>query len=284
MPFAREFDPVFLASKVAVSNALPGEEIECSWLKDTLAAGRITDDILHGIQHSAFCIADISGNNPNVMWETGYAMALGKPTILIGQSVDTLPFDLKIHRVLLYKIEHLDQFTDNLANAVRQTLARYELHTKMDEAVRTLSLSTSRTIAVTGTMTADEARARQRIWTVLQPYMDADVTWYCGGRGKTDELVLAYLVAQGKRPTVVGYNRYELSPTVRKMITDRTIGLVDASVENLPKGLKGPSERDVFFASKTDLVILFWDGESSGTQRLVDHFKFHKINALIGFV
>ena len=36
------------------------------------------------------------------MWELGYAMAMGKPTILIGQSTEALPFDLKIHRVLAY--------------------------------------------------------------------------------------------------------------------------------------------------------------------------------------
>jgi nucleoside 2-deoxyribosyltransferase len=136
MPFASDFDAVFAIIKVAVSNALPDEKIQCTWLKDTLAAGRITDDILNGIQHSAFCIADVSGNNPNVMWETGYAMALGKPTILIGQSVDALPFDLKIHRVLPYKLAQLDGLADSLAKAVRETLARYELHTKVDQAIR----------------------------------------------------------------------------------------------------------------------------------------------------
>jgi hypothetical protein len=282
MPFAKEFDRVFAATKSAASNALPGERIDCSWLKDALAAGRITDDLLHGIQESTFCIADLSGNNPNVMWETGYAMALGKPTILIGRDIETLPFDLKVHRVLPYELSDLGALTDSLSKAVQATLARYELHTKVEQAIR--PLSRSKTIAVTGSMNADAAKLRRRVETVLEPYLDEDVAWFCGSRGMTDETVLDFLASRGKRPTAVGYNRYDLSPPVRRMIDDNRINAVDASIENLPKGLSGPSERDVLFASRADLVILFWDGDSSGTRRLIDYFTANGTNILTGFI
>jgi hypothetical protein len=282
MPFASEFDSVFAATKSAAQRALPGEQIDCSWLKDSMAAGRITDDLLHGIEGSTFCIADISGNNPNVMWETGYAMALGKPTILIGHSIKTLPFDLKDHRVLSYEMSNLDALTDSLSKAVQATLARYEVHTKVDEAVR--PLSRSKTIAVTGSMHADVAKLRRRVETVLEPYLGEDVEWFCGSNGMTDETAMDFLASRGKRPTAVGYNRYDLSQSIRRMIDDNLINIVDASIENLPKGLIGPSERDVLFASRADLVILFWDGYSVGTRRLVDYFTANGTNMLIGFV
>src|SRR5205085_10984885 len=101
------------------------------------------------------------------------------------------------------------------------TLARYELHTKVDQAVR--PVSRSKTIAVTGSMNADVARLKRRIETILQPYLTEDVAWYCGGRGTTDELVLDYLTACGKRPIAVGYNRYDLSQPVHRVLAENRI-------------------------------------------------------------
>lgn len=282
MPFAREFESVFATVRAAVSDALPDEKIDCYWLKDELSAGRITDDIVHGIQHSAFCIADVSGNNPNVMWETGYAMALGKPAILIGQSVETLPFDLKVHRVLPYRTDQMDKLAASLATSVRQTLARYAVQPSPERTVRAMSRSMA--IAVTGSMAADPAKANERVRTILHPYLSLDVTWYCGGRGATDELVLSYLASCGKDAIAVGYDRYDFSPGVRKLVEDRKIGVLDASVQKLPKDFKGPSERDILFASKADLVILFWASGSSGTRRLIDYFNEKEISTLVAYI
>src|ERR1700730_12701180 len=105
MPFRSDFDSVFACVRAAASGALGSGTIECYWLKDVYAAGRITEDILQGLKDATLCVADLTENKPNVMWETGYAMALGKPTILIGQSVETIPFDLKNHRILEYQID-----------------------------------------------------------------------------------------------------------------------------------------------------------------------------------
>lgn len=282
MPYASKFDAVFAAVQAAVAAALPADQCECFWLKDHLAAGRITDDIVNALERCVFCIADVSGNNPNVMWETGYAMALGKPTILIGQSVDALPFDLKVHRVLEYVPEGLDRLVEGLKKAVQQTLARYELHTRIDHAIR--PLNRSRTIAVTGTMGADTARTQRRIETTLEPYLERGATWYCGGVGTTDDLVAEYLTTRGEQVVAVGYNRYDFSPAIRKLIATNKISAVDASVENLPKGLAGPSQRDVLFASKAELIILFWDGKSRGTEELLEFFKANAVNTVIGFI
>ena len=125
MPFDRSFDDVFATVKHAVESAVPGQTIHCTWLKDIQAAGRITDDIVNGIERAGFCISDLTGSNPNVMWETGYAMASRKPTILISQAVATLPFDLLIHRVHEYDPAALTDLAPNLPQAVRDTLSRY---------------------------------------------------------------------------------------------------------------------------------------------------------------
>jgi len=47
-------------------------------------------------------IADLSGNNPNVMYKLGLAYALGKPVILISNDVNSVPFDLLGSLMLFY--------------------------------------------------------------------------------------------------------------------------------------------------------------------------------------
>ena len=123
IPFASEFDEVYEKLKAAVITARDGRA-ECRSLKEVKAAGRITDDIIREVFESAFCVADLTGNNPNVMWETGFAMALGKPIVLIGQDVELMPFDLSHHRLLQYRREHLDKLGAELEEAVRQTVKR----------------------------------------------------------------------------------------------------------------------------------------------------------------
>ena len=61
------------------------------------------------------------------MWETGYAMALGETDGLDRQDVDSLPFDLKVHRVLHYEPDALGALGPILAKAVSQTLASYDV-------------------------------------------------------------------------------------------------------------------------------------------------------------
>jgi hypothetical protein len=56
----------------------------------------------HELKSANFCVADLSGTKPNVMWEVGYAMALGKPLILTIQDLTQMPFDLRDMQTLEY--------------------------------------------------------------------------------------------------------------------------------------------------------------------------------------
>ena len=67
--------------------------------------GIIIKDVTDRIAQSQVVIADISPTNPNVYFEVGYALALGKPIILLAQRRSPeapLPFDLSAFRVLFY--------------------------------------------------------------------------------------------------------------------------------------------------------------------------------------
>src|SRR5688500_18373493 len=95
MPFSREFDDVYAVIKTSVEGALSTSGGRCFRLDEARPAGRITDRLLTELQAASLCVADLTGNSPNVMWEVGYAMAMNKPMIIITQGLRELPFDLK---------------------------------------------------------------------------------------------------------------------------------------------------------------------------------------------
>jgi hypothetical protein len=284
MPFAGAFDPVFEAVKEVATTAVPGTLVECYWLKDVHAAGRITDDILGGLSEAAFCIADVSGHNPNVMWETGYAMALGKPTILICQDIAALPFDLKSHHALEYSLERVRELGPVLAEAVRQTLSRYALKGSGAAELEAPKAAVNRTISVTGTMTADEAVACRRLQQALAPYLSSLTSWLIGSVGTVDVAAARFLIEHGQRVTAVGYHRFDCSPELRALIDQGRLGFLDASVERIPRSLAERNERDALFCSRSDLVILLWDGRSAGTKDMVAYFQDQGVATLLEFL
>jgi hypothetical protein len=97
---------------------------------ETAIPGRIPDEMLGQIRQAFALVAvlsDTRGVNPNVMYEVGYAHAVGTPTILLASSADELPFDLRVDRTLTYDgrppAETRELLTDSL-RAIRGQRAR----------------------------------------------------------------------------------------------------------------------------------------------------------------
>jgi len=107
MPFSEEFDDVYANIKTAVQRAISAREGRCFRLDEARPAGRITERLLKELQSASFCVADLTGNRPNVMWEVGYAMALCKPIIIVTQKIEELPFDIQDMQSLEYNRHHL---------------------------------------------------------------------------------------------------------------------------------------------------------------------------------
>jgi hypothetical protein len=64
--------------------------------------GKITDQILEAVESRDAVIADITDNNPNVLYELGYAHRAGKPGVIMNQAVGLSPFDLRDWRQVVY--------------------------------------------------------------------------------------------------------------------------------------------------------------------------------------
>jgi len=62
----------------------------------------ILERIYRQIEVADLIVADMSGQNPNVFYEVGYAHAKGKLCILMTKDASDIPFDLKHHRHIVY--------------------------------------------------------------------------------------------------------------------------------------------------------------------------------------
>ena len=70
------------------------------------SADNLNEQIEGGIRRADACFADITADNPNVWFEVGFAIALGKPVVLICSSVRTrYPFDVHHRPVIRYRLE-----------------------------------------------------------------------------------------------------------------------------------------------------------------------------------
>lgn len=75
----------------------------CERCDQSAFTGDVLDRIKSRISSASVVIADMTGANPNVYLEVGYAWGQGVPTLLIARKGEELLFDVKTHRCLYYK-------------------------------------------------------------------------------------------------------------------------------------------------------------------------------------
>ena len=108
MPFEDTFNDIYqLGIKEAVNEAGG----YCERVDEQVFEERILDRIYNQINKADFIIADMTGRNPNVFYEVGYAHALNKNVILLTSNAHDIPFDLKHHYHIIYndKITYLKE-------------------------------------------------------------------------------------------------------------------------------------------------------------------------------
>lgn len=124
MPFSSEYDLVY---RRLIKPAAETSGLEVLRADDIYSPGVITEQIRAAIHQSRICIADISDKNPNVLYEVGIAHTLDKTTILISQSVEQIPFDLRALRVVIYDMKEIEIARENLASAIQEILGKGKL-------------------------------------------------------------------------------------------------------------------------------------------------------------
>jgi len=90
---------------------------------DLYGANVVMQDVWSAIHAARIIIADCTGRNPNVFYEIGLAHAIGKYTILISQSEEDIPYDLRERRVILYSYtpRGMREFEKKLLKTIRMS-------------------------------------------------------------------------------------------------------------------------------------------------------------------
>lgn len=87
-------------------------------------SGTMTAAIIRNVYHADLAIANLTGNNPNVMYEVALRHACAKPIIHITEDVSSLPFDINDQRTI--------EYMDDMHGA-------HELKEKLYEMVKNIS-------------------------------------------------------------------------------------------------------------------------------------------------
>jgi hypothetical protein len=101
MPFKDSFEDVY---QFGIKQAVEECNLFCERVDEQHFTEKIIDVVFNNIKRARFVIADMTGRNPNVFYEAGYAEALGKPIIYITQDPSSeIPFDLNQKPHLIYE-------------------------------------------------------------------------------------------------------------------------------------------------------------------------------------
>jgi hypothetical protein len=83
----------------------------------------ILEDIWQSINAADFVIADITGRNPNVLYELGIAHTLAKPVLILSRDAVDIPIDLATRRVILYG-QKADAWREDLARMMSEAIEK----------------------------------------------------------------------------------------------------------------------------------------------------------------
>lgn len=99
MPFTPDFDDIY---KLGIKSTCEGAGFLAERVDEQRFSENILERIYRQISAADLVVADMTGRNPNVFYEVGYAHALEKRCVLLTADADDIPFDLKHHRHIIY--------------------------------------------------------------------------------------------------------------------------------------------------------------------------------------
>ncbi len=123
MPFGGWFDQYW---EQIYRPAIEAAKLTPRRADDVFRPGTIMSDIWRWTRDADVLLADLTTRNGNVFYELGLAHAIGKPAVLLSESIDDVPFDLRGLRVLLYERKEPDwgaRLRDAITTALRETVA-----------------------------------------------------------------------------------------------------------------------------------------------------------------
>jgi hypothetical protein len=117
MPFANDLQPIY---DDHIRPTIERAQMRCERADEIKGPTLITWDIWERVNRARFLVADLTNQNPNVFYELGLAHAISKDVILLTQSMDFVPFDLKTLRCIEYEFtpRGMQRLEKDLAGAI----------------------------------------------------------------------------------------------------------------------------------------------------------------------
>jgi hypothetical protein len=100
MPFSGDFKNIY---ETAIKTAVEEANLRCVRADEIEGTFVIHKQMIDRIDRATVIIADLTGQNANVFYEMGVAHALGNNVILIAQSLQDVPFDLRVCKIIHYR-------------------------------------------------------------------------------------------------------------------------------------------------------------------------------------
>jgi nucleoside 2-deoxyribosyltransferase len=99
MPFNPNFDDIY---RFGIKEPASQLDILAERVDEQIYTEGILERIYRQIDIADIVVADMTGQNPNVFYEVGYAHAKNKLCILLTSNPNDIPFDLKHRRHVVY--------------------------------------------------------------------------------------------------------------------------------------------------------------------------------------
>jgi len=125
----------------------------------------IIRDIWEYINKSKILLADITGLNPNVMYELGLAHAISKPVIIISDTIDKVPFDLRFLRILIYDVKNVS-WANDLAEKIKSSIS--EILDSPTDAILPVFLNIKPNINETDSISAELIEIKQLLLSQME--------------------------------------------------------------------------------------------------------------------
>ena len=120
MPFAPQYDDTFM---VAIQPAALASGAKAARVDYDGTAGNVVSQIQVMIKASKVVVADLSGSRPNVLYELGFAEALGRPVIQICSTPTAeLPFNVRNNQTLSYSLGQATKLKERLERELKKVI------------------------------------------------------------------------------------------------------------------------------------------------------------------
>jgi hypothetical protein len=138
MPFDPKFHDTY---KFGIKDAAVSVGAYAERLDEQIFSEGMLERVFNQISKADVTVADMTGRNPNVFYEVGYAHALNKIVVLLTQNADDIPFDLRHRQHTVYGGQ-IDTLRSELVPKLRWAIAESQNRAKSPVA-EGLSISIS---------------------------------------------------------------------------------------------------------------------------------------------